>query len=160
MASAPLTNGVIVATPNADPSVLRMRPLAETHVMDLAGGDWSDEAARAGWEAYQRGDLESARAALTPIAARPVAPSWIEYVLGQADYALGQFKDAAVAWERVRHRQPEFQPVYLDLADDYIKLDERKKAIDILQDRAPAMAERCRRAQRARRHRSRRRRDR
>jgi tetratricopeptide (TPR) repeat protein len=112
--------------------VLRVRPLAESHVMDLAGGDWSDAAARAGWEAYQRGELEAARAALAPIAARPVAPSWVEYVLGQADYALGEFKDAAVAWERVRTRQPQFQPVYLDLADDYVKLNDRRKALDVL----------------------------
>ena len=132
VAAAPVASGVIVATPSADPNVLRVRPLAETHVMDLAGGDWSDAAARAGWEAYQRGDLESARAALTPIAARPVAPSWIEYVLGQANYALGQFKDASVAWERVRQRQPAFQPVYLDLADDYVKMNERGKALSVL----------------------------
>jgi tetratricopeptide (TPR) repeat protein len=131
-AAAPMTTGVIVAEPSADPGVLRMRPLVESHVMALAGGDWSDDAARAGWEAYQRGDLESARAALSPIAARPVAPSWIEYVVGQADYALGQFKDASVAWERVRGRQPRFEPVYLDLADAYIKLEDRKKAMEIL----------------------------
>ncbi|MGH9144145.1 MAG: tetratricopeptide repeat protein [Vicinamibacterales bacterium] len=101
---------------------------------NLAGGDWSDAGARAGWEAYQRGDLESARAALTPLALRPVAPSWIEYVVGQADYGLGQFKDAAVAWERVRRRQPLFQPVYLDLADNYVKLNDRRKAIDVLRE--------------------------
>jgi hypothetical protein len=124
--------GVVVAAPSAEPNVLRVRPLAESHVMDLAGGDWSDAAARAGWEAYQRGELEAARTALTPIAARAAAPSWVEYVLGQADYALGEFKDAAVAWERVRARQPQFQPVYFDLADDYVKLDERHKALDVL----------------------------
>ena len=101
---------------------------------DLAGGDWPDANARAGWEAYQRGDLEAARATLAPIAARPIAPSWIEYVLGQADYALGQFKDAAVAWERVRQRQPQFQPVYFDLADNYVKLSDRKKALDVLRE--------------------------
>jgi lipopolysaccharide biosynthesis regulator YciM len=143
-AAPTMAAGVVVAAPTAEPNVLRVRPLAESHVMDLAGGDWSDAAARAGWEAYQRGELEAARAALTPIAARPVAPSWIEYVLGQADYALGEFKDAAVAWERVRARQPQFQPVYLDLADDYVKLDERRKAIDLLKvarQRWPANAD-------------------
>ena len=65
-------------------------------------------------------------------------------MLGQADYALGEFKDAAVAWERVRTRQPQFQPVYLDLADDYVKLDERRKALDVLKaarQRWPANAD-------------------
>jgi tetratricopeptide (TPR) repeat protein len=129
-----ITSGTIVAEPSADPGVLRVRPLAESHVRDLAAGDWSDANARAGWEAYQRGDLETARATLAPIAARPIAPSWIEYVLGQADYALGQFKDAAVAWERVRQRQPQFQPVYFDLADNYVKLNDRRKALDVLRE--------------------------
>ena len=130
---AAMAAGVVVAAPSVDPGVLRVRPLVETNVMNLAGGDWSDAAARAGWEAYQRGDLESARSALTPIALKPAAPSWIEYVLGQADYALGEFRDAAGAWERVRMRQPQFQPVYLDLADDYVKLNERRKAIEVLE---------------------------
>jgi tetratricopeptide (TPR) repeat protein len=65
-------------------------------------------------------------------------------VLGQADYALGEFKDAAVAWERVRSRQPQFQPVYLDLADDYVKINERRKALDVLKtarQRWPANAD-------------------
>jgi tetratricopeptide (TPR) repeat protein len=139
-----MASGVVVAAPASEPNVLRVRPLAESHVMDLAGGDWSDAAARAGWEAYQRGELEAARAALAPIAARPVAPSWVEYVLGQADYALGEFKDAAVAWERVRTRQPQFQPVYLDLADDYVKINERRKALEVLKtarQRWPANAD-------------------
>jgi hypothetical protein len=82
----------VVAAPSATPGLLHVRPLAESHVTNLAGGDWSDAGARAGWEAYQRGDLESARAALTPLALLPVAPSWIEYVVGQADYGLGQWR--------------------------------------------------------------------
>jgi tetratricopeptide (TPR) repeat protein len=131
---APITAGTVVPAPSADPSLLRVRPLVETHVNDLARGDWSDANARAGWEAYQRGDLESARASLAPIAARPLAPSWIEYVLGQANYGLGEFKEAEVAWERVRQRQPGFEPVYFDLADNYVKLSERKKAIDVLRE--------------------------
>jgi tetratricopeptide (TPR) repeat protein len=132
--SAPLaiTPGVVVAAPSTDASVLRVRPLTESNVMDLAGGDWSDARARAGWEAYQRGDLESARTALTPIAIQPIAPSWVRYVLGQADYALGKFREAVDAWERVRARQPRFEPVYLDLADGYVKLNERRKSIDVL----------------------------
>ncbi len=32
----------------------------------------------------------------------------------------------------MRARQPQFQPVYFDLADDYVKLDERHKALDVL----------------------------
>ena len=123
---------MIVAAPSAEPGGLHVRPLTEAGLMTLAGGDWSEVGARVGWGGYQRGDLESARAALAPIAARSDAASWVRYVLGQADYALGQFKEAAVAWERVRARQPQFQPVYLDLADDYVKLNERGKALDVL----------------------------
>lgn len=63
--------------------------------------------------------------------ARPVAASWIEYVLGQADSELGEFKDAAVAWARIGRRPPRFQPVYLDPADNYVKLNERPKALDV-----------------------------
>jgi len=133
-AATGMTTGVVVATPTVEPNVLRVRPLAESDVINLAGGDWSDAAARKGWEAYQRGDLEGVRAALAPIAARPAAPSWVEYVLGQADYGLGEFRGAAAAWERVRARQPQYHPVYLDLADDYVKLDERKKAIEVLRE--------------------------
>ena len=112
--------------------MLRVRPLVQDNVINLAGGDWSDAAAKAGWEAYQRGDVEGARAALAPAAARPAAPSWVRYVLGQADYALSHFKEAADAWEKVRARQPQFQPVYFDLADDYVKLNDRKKALEVL----------------------------
>ena len=130
--SAPITFGTVVAAPSADPGVLHVRPLTEAGLVTLAGGDWSEAGARAGWEAYQRGDLESARTALAPIAARSTSPSWVRYVLGQADYALGKFKEAAEAWERVRARQPQFQPVYLDLADDYVKLNERGKSLEVL----------------------------
>jgi tetratricopeptide (TPR) repeat protein len=131
-AAPAITPGVVVAAPSADSGVLRVRPLTESNVMDLAGGDWSEAGARAGWEAYQRGDLESARTALAPIALRSTAPSWVRYVLGEADYALGNFREAADAWERVRARQPQFAPVYLDLADTYVKLNERRKALDVL----------------------------
>jgi tetratricopeptide (TPR) repeat protein len=124
--------GSVVAAPSTDPGVLRVRPLTEAGLLTLAGGDWSEAGARAGWEAYQRGDLESARTALAPIAARSTSPSWVRYVLGQADYALGKFHEAAEAWERVRARQPQFQPVYLDLADDYVKLNERGKSLEVL----------------------------
>jgi tetratricopeptide (TPR) repeat protein len=127
-----LAAGVVVAAPSTDPNVLRVRPLTDTNVMDLAGGDWSDAGTRAGWDAYQRGDLESARTALAPIAARPAAPSWVRYVFGQADYALGNFREAVDAWERVRTRQPQYEPVYLDLADGYMKLGEHRKSVDVL----------------------------
>jgi hypothetical protein len=112
-----MANGVVLPAASTDPTPLRVRPLAAAHVSDLAGGDWSDASARAGWEAYQRGDLELARTALAPAAARATAPSSVQYVLGQADYALGRFREASAAWERVRGRQPQFQPVYIDLAD-------------------------------------------
>src|SRR6185295_6536309 len=56
------------------------------------------------------------------------------YALGQSQYALRQYKDAADAWERVRTTTPEFKPVYFDLVDAYLQLKDYDKGTRVLRD--------------------------
>ncbi|HTK28220.1 MAG TPA: VWA domain-containing protein [Vicinamibacterales bacterium] len=88
--------------------------------------------AAAGWEAYRRGDLESARTALTTAAAAPSARPWVHYALGQTDYALRDFGAAVEAWETVRRAVPEFEPVYFDLVDGYLQSRDPDRAVHVL----------------------------
>jgi import receptor subunit TOM70 len=90
--------------------------------------------AAAGWDAYQRGDLETAQTKLAAAAAEPGTHAWVRYALGQADYALGHFPDAATAWEHVRSQAPEFQPVYFDLVDAYLQQSKYHDAALVLLD--------------------------
>src|SRR6185312_10126854 len=113
--------------------MLHIRPDASKHVDALAGGA-TDTDASAVWTAYQRGDLESARLALTAAAARPGARPWVQYALGQAQYALRDYTGAIASWERVRTSAPEFEPVYFDLVDGYIQVKDPDKAIRVLHD--------------------------
>jgi tetratricopeptide (TPR) repeat protein len=138
------TGVVVTAPPASGAAAVRVRPTASQNVEHLSAGEWIDTNAEAGWEAYQRGDLESARTSLLAATARPGVLSWVRYALGTANYALGHFADAAAEWERVRDRHPEFEPVYFDLADAYVQLRAREKAIALLrtaQGRWPLDAE-------------------
>ena len=90
--------------------------------------------ARAGLEAYQRGDVKAARAQLTPAADHPQAPPSVRYVLGWSQYALGEYGLAVEQWEAVRQSAPAFEPVYLDLADGYVQQREFGKAVAALRD--------------------------
>src|SRR5262245_52051393 len=120
------------ATPTV---VTRTRPDANKHVETLAPtGRDSDADASAGWSAYQRGDLESARASLAKAASRAAARPWVHYALGQSQYALRQYQDAAGSWETVRSTTPEFRPVYFDLVDAYLQLKDYDKATRVLRD--------------------------
>jgi VWFA-related protein len=127
--------------------VPRLRPDAAKHVATLSplsvgteeerrgdGAATQDADAIEGWAAYQRGDVESARASLSRAVSRPAAHPWVFYALGQSDYALGHFADAATAWERVRSAAPDFKPVYFDLVDGYLQLKEYDKATRVLRD--------------------------
>ena len=111
---------------------LRVRPLASEHTAALAEGNVSSNAQTRGWEAYQRGDVEGARAALAPLADRSDTPSWVHYALGQADYALARYREAIVQWESVRLSEPDFEPVYFDLVDGYLQVKDRARAADVL----------------------------
>jgi VWFA-related protein len=85
--------------------------------------------ASSGWDAYARGDVAAAKAALTEVAARPDAPPWVVYVLGWSHLALGDAASAVSAWEKVRGAVPQFEPVYFDLADAYQRMGELNKAL-------------------------------
>ena len=119
--------------PNVSTSAgYRVRPDADAHATTLAAGRSPRDAdATAGWDAYQRGDVETARQRLTAAAARDGADPWVHYTLGMSDYALRRFHDAAQAWERVRSGVPDFEPVYFDLVDAYLQQKEHDKAIRV-----------------------------
>jgi tetratricopeptide (TPR) repeat protein len=121
----------VVPNPVSGASTIRLRPDASKHVEALAA-DAPDAAASAGWSAYQRGDVESARSSLAVAAASPSARPWVHYALGQASYALRQYQEAVDEWEKVRGSAPEFEPVYFDLVDGYIQVRDPDKAIRVL----------------------------
>jgi tetratricopeptide (TPR) repeat protein len=124
--------GIVVPAGESSRSALRVRPAASTHVGQLTAGAPADAEATAGWDAYQRGDVETARASLAVAAARPSAHPWIHYALGLSNYALRQYTGAVAAWEKVRGDAADFEPVYFDLVDAYMQLKEYDKAIRVL----------------------------
>jgi tetratricopeptide (TPR) repeat protein len=95
-------------------------------------GTTEDPDAKAGWDAYQRGDVETARASLSVAAARPAAEPWVHYALGQSEYALAHYPAAIAAWEKVHAGAADFEPVYFDLVDGYMQVKEYDKAIRLL----------------------------
>ena len=107
----------------------------------MPGTNAADAAAAAGWEAYQRGNVEAARAGLASAAAAPDARPWVHYALGQSEYALRDWSGAIASWERVRASTPEFEPVYFDLVDGYLQTRDYDKATRVLRaasDRWPS----------------------
>lgn len=146
-APAPTTGGTVVASrPLAPSDAVRLRPDAKGRIETLSAGNTSDAGslAQEGWEAYQRGDVEAAIGPLSEAAAARDARPWVLYALGFSQVALGRPADAVVSWERVRQGAPEFQPVYIDLADTYVQLSDTTKALAILreaEDRWPASDE-------------------
>jgi tetratricopeptide (TPR) repeat protein len=123
---------MIAAPTDASAARIRLRPDAVKHVESLASTTVADTAAAKGWEAYQRGDLESARTALSVAAALPASPAWVHYALGQAEYALGDWAGAVREWDHVRGAAPAFEPVYFDLVDGYLQQKEYDRAIHLL----------------------------
>ena len=133
-ASAASSTAVIVPRDEAPSSAVRLRPDAATHVEALGKDLASDGDATSGWAAYQRGDLETARTELSKAAAHGSAHPWVFYALGQSQYALTQYREAAGSWEHVRSTTPEFKPVYFDLVDAYLQLKEYDKAVRLMRD--------------------------
>lgn len=113
-----------------------MRPDAEKQVAALAAGTTTSagDPAKKGWDAYQRGDVENALTSFTEAAARPDVRPWVLYALGLSHAALGRPSDAAAAWERVREAAPDFEAVYIDLADSYLQMADASKALAVLRD--------------------------
>jgi VWFA-related protein len=137
--TAPTASGAApragAATAAAAPA-FAMRPDAKTRVTALAGkppaeGSPQDIAAQ-GWDEYSRGNLEAAQRLLGQAVSAAGAAPWVSYALGFAEIGLGRPRDAATAWERVRSAAPEFEAVYLDLADAYLQLDESGHAVEVL----------------------------
>jgi Flp pilus assembly protein TadD len=111
---------------------VRLRPNVTMHLNDLAVNEGPDRDATTGWEAYQRGDVATARTFLATAASRRGAQLWVHYALGQSEYALREYSGAVAAWEKVHSGSPEFEPVYFDLVDGYLQLKEYDKAIRLL----------------------------
>lgn len=133
---APSAPEAEASPPPAAPPVLALRPDTAARVAALAGdvtapGAGQDLAAE-GWSEYGRGNLEAAERLLSQVAWVPGAAPWVSYALGFAQFGLGKPKDAAVSWERVRSAVPEFEAIYLDLADAYLQLGEPGRAVDVL----------------------------
>jgi tetratricopeptide (TPR) repeat protein len=109
-----------------------MRPDAGKHVDLLLKSESADAAATAGWDAFQRGDVASARASLGAAAEDPAAAAWVHYALGMTEYALAEYPESARQWEHVRGAAPEFEPVYFDLVDSYLQLKDHDQALRVL----------------------------
>jgi Tfp pilus assembly protein PilF len=115
---------------------MRLRPDAAKHIDLLLPDPSADRAAAEGWQAYQRGDVATARTSLRAAASSPAAEAWVHYALGQSEYALGDYASAVAAWEKVRAAARTFEPVYFDLVDGYLQLKQHDKAIRMLREGA------------------------
>ena len=111
---------------------VRVRPDAGKHVDLLLKDAQADSAAKSGWDAYQRGDVATARTSLARAAGSPAAQPWIHYALGLSEYALREYRESANEWETVRRVAPEFEPVYFDLVDSYLQLKDHDQAMRVL----------------------------
>ena len=121
-----------------------VRPHASENVHRLAPSSSTDKDATDGWDAFQRGDVDTAYARLSAAAARSDAEVWVHYTLGISSYALARYKDASDAWEHVRAGAADFEPVYFDLIDAYLQQRDFDRAIRIARgalDRWPQDAE-------------------
>jgi tetratricopeptide (TPR) repeat protein len=91
--------------------------------------------AREGWDLYSAGKVEAARDRLAEASAAG-APVWVDYALGLAEFALEHFDAALGAWDRVRAKRPDFEPVYFHLADAYRRLDRLDDRLKVLREAA------------------------
>jgi VWFA-related protein len=129
--------GTVVGTPSTAPAGgLRLRPDTEGRVKALSARETAPttDVAKRGWEAYEKGDLETALAALSEAAERPDVRPWVLYALGMAQAGLNRPADAIASWERVRQAAPDFEPVYLDLADTHAQTGDMTTALTIVRE--------------------------
>jgi tetratricopeptide (TPR) repeat protein len=94
----------------------------------------SDDLAGKGWAAYQKGDVENAARYLGQASKSPDVHPWVNYALGLSHLALQQYPDAVRAWEDVRRAEPDFEPVYFNLADGYMLQRDEPAALRVLHD--------------------------
>jgi tetratricopeptide (TPR) repeat protein len=114
---------------------ITLRPDSASRVRELASGTPETGAAKQlasdGWDRYGRGDLEGAERLLGQAVGQGAA-AWVSYALGFAQVGVRKPQEAVKSWERVRAAAPEFEPVYLDLADVYVQLNDSDRAIETL----------------------------
>jgi tetratricopeptide (TPR) repeat protein len=128
-----------VAEPTGDApgTAVRLRPDIEGRVKALSARDGTHpggDLVNKGWEAYQSGDIETAAELLTKaVNGSPVDP-WVHYALGMSLAGLGRLDDAIRSWEHVRKTVPDFEPVYMDLADTYAAKSNLTTALAIVRD--------------------------
>lgn len=125
---------------------IRLRPDTAERVKALSARETATTGAlaAAGWDAYQRGDVETALTAFSKAAVEPGVRPWVLYALGMSQAALGQAANASASWERVRQAAPDFQPVYMDLADTYASMSDLTTALAVVREaekRWPASAD-------------------
>ena len=137
--AVPVTTGAVVATPaatTAEASSVRLRPDSENRVKALSARDVGkpNEWITRGWDAYQRGDVETALENFTQAATRGTVRPWVVYALGMSQAAVGRTADAVASWERVKDAAPDFEPVYMDLADTYAQMGELSRALATLRE--------------------------
>jgi tetratricopeptide (TPR) repeat protein len=127
----------IMSDSSAPTEGVRLRPGIEGRVNALSareGGTAPGSLMEKGWEAYERGDIETAAALLSKAAAQPGVDSWVYYALGMSHAGLGRIDQAISAWERVRGEVPDFEPVYMDLADAYAAKSDLTTALSIVRE--------------------------
>ncbi|TAK14019.1 MAG: VWA domain-containing protein [Acidobacteria bacterium] len=123
------------ATPKVRPNSGRNVD-ALTKIAPSGGASEAQKLANAGWDAYSKGDVVTARETLNKaVATGPTSP-WVSYALGFSEYATGHYEAALKAWDTVRVRVPEFMPVYFDIADANLSLGRSADALAILRDTA------------------------
>jgi tetratricopeptide (TPR) repeat protein len=132
----PATGKIVDEPAGAPATSVRLRPDIEGRVRALSDreGGTRDDLEKRGWDAYERGDIETAAALLSKAAAEPGAELWVHYALGMAQAGLGRPDDAIRAWEVVRKGAPDFEPVYMDLADTYAAKSDLTTALAIVRD--------------------------
>lgn len=121
-----------------EPRSLSFRADAVSRVAELssvASPDGRDRG-KDGWEAYQRGDVETALPLLQHAAAAEGSPAWVHYALGFSYVGVGRPAEALNAWETVLRRAPDFAPVYLDLATTYSQVRNFERALAVLRQAA------------------------
>jgi VWFA-related protein len=135
VAPSPATVAPVPVGGGESPAV-RLRPDTEGRVRALSSRETAaaSEAAKRGWDAYQRGDVEAAEVAFTSAVESPDARPWVHYALGMSHAALGRVNEAIASWERVRAAVPDFEPVYMDLADTYAAKADLTSALAIVRD--------------------------
>jgi tetratricopeptide (TPR) repeat protein len=145
----PVTAGAVADKPSTEAAgTVRLRPDPEARVKALSARETSapgaTDLAERGWQAYERGDIDTAHTAFSEAATRTDVRPWVLYALGMTQTALNKPADAITSWEKVRAAVPDFEPVYMDLADTYAHLGNLTQALAIVREaekRWPASAD-------------------